>query len=399
MSTFAIVLEETPVRLWGLSASERLRRQLKSVGGVIMLNPHQAPPGAGRFLLLDANFLFELRTLSGLLERDNTALTYPGDQRVAAAIVDRDHLETTRRTMQDQPHEVPPFLEAITPYDLAAFNEALRSAQVPLLEPVSEERKSHLENVLYGNAYRGITDLVTKFFWPRPARKAVHMAANLRLSPNTVTTVGLFLVVLASYLFLHGQYLAGLLAGWTMTFLDTVDGKLARVTVQSTQFGNLYDHAIDLLHPPFWYIFWGMSLSGLSPFMGFDREQMYILIVLGYVAGRVIEGVFSLLGDCSIFTWRPFDAYFRLVTARRNPCLVMLTASALIGRPDWGFVAVTAWTVLSTLILLVRLMQGALVRYRSGPLQSWLSMDDVAQGPYAKAFELFGSTRSAYGGE
>jgi len=48
--------------------------------------------------------------------------------------------------------------------------------------------------------------------------------------------------------------------------------------------------------------------------------------------------------------WRPFDAYFRLVTARRNPCLIILTASALIGRPDWGFLAVTAWTVLTTSI-------------------------------------------------
>ena len=399
MSTFAFVLEDPPVKLWGLSARERLRRQLKGVGGVIMLKPDQAPPAAGRFLLLNANFLFELRTLAGLLELDNTALTYPGDQTVAAAIVDVDHLEAARESMLNRPNEVPEFLESITPYDLAAFSEALRSAQVPLLEPVSEDRRTHLENVLYGNAYRGITDLVTKFFLPRPARKAVRVAANLRLSPNMITTLGLLLVIATCYLFLHGQYLAGLLAGWLMTFLDTVDGKLARVTVQSSKFGHLYDHAIDLFHPPFWYIFWGMSLAGLSPFMGFDREQMYLLIVLGYVLGRVIEGIFSLLGSCSIFTWRPFDAYFRLVTARRNPCLIILTASALIGRPDWGFLAVTAWTVLTTLILLVRLIQGMFARHKEGPLQSWLSAEDVAQGPNAKAFEIFGSTRSAYGGE
>jgi hypothetical protein len=399
MSTFALVLEETPVKLWGLSASERLRRQLKSVGGVTMLKSDQAPPAAGRFLLLNANFLFELRTLSGLLELDNTALTYPGDKTVAAAIVDVDHLAATRESMKNQPCEVPEFLDSITPYDLEAYNEALRSAQVPLLEPVSEDRRAHLENLLYGNAYRGITDLVTKFFWPRPARKAVHVAANLRLSPNMISTIGLLLVIAACYLFLHGQYLAGLIAGWLMTFLDTVDGKLARVTVQSSKFGHLYDHAIDLFHPPFWYIFWGMSLAGLMPFMGFDRDQMYLLIVLGYVIGRIVEGVFPMLGDCSIFTWRPFDAYFRLVTARRNPCLIILTASALIGRPDWGFLAVTAWTVLTTLILLVRLAQGVHARSKNGPLQSWLSADDVAQGPNAKAFEIFGSTRSAYGGE
>ena len=399
MSTYAIVLEESPVRLWGLSASERLRRQLKEVGDVTVLAPDQDIPGHGRVLLLNGSFLFEIRTLAGLLGRRDTALTYPGDQTIAAAIVGVAKAASTRVSMQSQPEAVPEFLESITPYDLVAFNEALRSAQVPLLEPVTEDRKSYLENVLYGNAYRGITDLITKFFWPRPARKAVHIAANMRLSPNMITTLGLLLVLAACYLFLHGQYLAGLAAGWFMTFLDTVDGKLARVTVQSSQFGHLYDHAIDLFHPPFWYIFWGMSLVGFMPFMGFDRDQMYVLIVVAYVVGRIVEGVFPLLGNCSVFTWRPFDAYFRLVTARRNPCLIILTASALIGRPDWGFLAVTAWTILTTMILVLRLIQGLLARATGGPLESWLSADDVAQGPHARAFALFGSTRSAYGGE
>ena len=399
MSTFAIVLDETKIKLWGLTAHERLQRQLKEAGDVHLLEPGESIPAGGRGLLINGSYLFELRTLVALLKRENTALTDPGDHTMAAVVVEAGLIENTRKSMLNSPNEVPDGLETITPYDLAAFNEALRSAQVPLLEPVSEDRRQHLENFLYGNAYRGITDLVTKFFWPKPARKVVHIAANLRLSPNMITTVGLTLVVAACYLFLHGHYLAGLLAGWIMTFLDTVDGKLARVTVQSSQFGHLYDHAIDLFHPPFWYIFWGMSLVGLSPFLGFDQGQMYILIVVAYVVGRLVEGVFPLLGDCSVFTWQPFDAWFRLVTARRNPCLIILTASVLIGRPDWGFIAVVAWTVLTTGILLIRLLQGAISRLRNGPLQSWLSADDVAQGPNAKAFSLFGSTRSAYGSE
>jgi len=138
---------------------------------------------------------------------------------------------------------------------------------------VSEGRKPELENRLYGNAYKGITDLVTKFLWPRPAKKAVHLAARLGISPNMVTTLGLVLVLVACYLFLNGQYFAGLLAGWIMTFLDTVDGKLARVTVQSSKFGHLYDHLIDLFHPPFWYIYWGMSLSNFEPVLGFDQGK------------------------------------------------------------------------------------------------------------------------------
>jgi hypothetical protein len=77
--------------------------------------------------------------------------------------------------------------------------------------------------------------------------------------------------------------------------------------------------------------------------------------------------------------------------------LIILTASAIIGRPDWGFVAVTFWTVLTTLILFVRLLQGGISRLKQGSLESWLNADSVAEGPHARAFRLFGSTRGAYG--
>jgi phosphatidylglycerophosphate synthase len=44
------------------------------------------------------------------------------------------------------------------------------------------------------------------------------------LTPNQVTFTGFVLVVIAALLFARGQFGWGLLAGWIMTFLDTVDG-------------------------------------------------------------------------------------------------------------------------------------------------------------------------------
>ena len=397
MITHVLVFDESPVKLWGLSSRERISRQLKAISGVELIGPGSEMPASGPVLLLNGHFLFEIRTLAGLLQRQNTVLKHPGNGRPAAVIADSDLAAACQDYIRGRTETPPGRLAFIAPDDLAAFDQALLSAKTPLLEPVREEKKQEMENLLYGNAYKGITDLVTKFVWPRPARMAVHAAANLSLSPNMVTSVGLALVIAACYLFLHGHYLAGLAAGWIMTFLDTVDGKLARVTVQSSKFGHLFDHLTDLFHPPFWYIFWGMSLSGFQPVMGFDQVDMYWLIVIGYVAGRVVEGLFPLLGNCNVFTWRPFDAYFRLVTARRNPCLILLTMSVIIGRPDWGFIAVTFWTVLTTIILFVRLLQGGFSRLSQGPLESWLNADSVAEGPDARAFRLFGSTRGAYG--
>lgn len=403
MSIYALVSEISPTRLWGLNSRQRLQRQIMEInkaGGQPediqwIDNPQDAPAG-NPVLVINGHYLFEVRTLSGLLANPDTLLVANQTTSVAAAFVDASHVNDVLDCINNPELQLPASLKTISPEDMAAFDENLRRSTTPLLEAVSPARKQDLEDLLYGNAYRGITDLVTKFVWPRPAKQVVRLCAHTGITPNMVTTAGLLLVIAACYLFLHQHYALGLLAGWIMTFLDTVDGKLARVTVKSSKFGHLFDHGIDLFHPPFWYIYWGMSLHNFQPVLGFDLQQMYWLIIIAYVLGRVVEGLFPLLGSCSVFTWRPYDAWFRLVTARRNPCLIILTVCFLAGRPDWGFIAVTFWSVITTIMLILRLLQAAIVRRKTGPLTSWLSAEDVASGPHARAYAIFGATRSAY---
>jgi hypothetical protein len=70
--------------------------------------------------------------------------------------------------------------------------------------------------------------------------------------------------------------------------------------------------------------------------------------------------------------WQPFDSRLRLITARRNPNLVILTIAMLFGRPDIGMIVVAVWIVICLVIHGVRLAQAALAR-RHGPLRSWLA--------------------------
>ncbi|MDX2416486.1 MAG: CDP-alcohol phosphatidyltransferase family protein, partial [Xanthomonadales bacterium] len=323
MTIYAFVSEISEAHLWGLDAEQRLRRQLNEVGKIVKGEFSQVHwvdhaddlPASGQVLLFNGNFVFENRTIEGVIATPNRVLQRENE--TAAAFVDAEKTAKVIDHMRDQSQQLPDNLTIIRPRDLKAFDINLRRSTRPFLEHVTLSNKDDLENKLYGNAYRGITDLVTKFIWPRPAKQIVHVCANLGITPNMVTTTGLILVIAASFLFLHGYYAWGLLAGWIMTFLDTVDGKLARVTVRSSKFGHLYDHLIDLIHPPFWYIMWGASLIGFSGAMGLSFEQMSWAIVLAYISGRCVEVLFQLLGSCGIFTWRPIDAWFRLVTARR----------------------------------------------------------------------------------
>src|SRR5205814_4321962 len=99
----------------------------------------------------------------------------------------------------------------------------------------------------------------------------------------------------------------------------------------SSKWGEVFDHGIDLIHPPFWYWAW---LHGLAAY-GRPIEPLYATMVLwaiiaGYVAQRLIEGLFiKRFGGMHIHVWRPIDSQFRLITARRNPNMVILVAALL----------------------------------------------------------------------
>jgi hypothetical protein len=95
------------------------------------------------------------------------------------------------------------------------------------------------------------------------------------------------------------------------------------------------------------------------------------IIVGGYVLGRLLEGVFLAFFKQEMFTWRPFDGFFRTIIARRNPNLVLLTVGTAMGRPGAGYIAVAIWTVICNVVLMVRIAQAFGERRRGNPIRPW----------------------------
>ncbi len=271
--------------------------------------------------------------------------------------------------------QVPANLRVLGMGDLApAYIRSLRKRSAPFALPLNERSVAEVEKKTFVAAYKGATDFVTKWCWPVPALWVTRWAAARRIAPNTITTVSLIFVLLTMYLFAQGHFLLGVAAAWFMTFLDTVDGKLARVTMTSSAWGNRYDHGIDLIHPPFWWWAWWYGLSHVQTAVSPATLEAALWVVLvGYVVGRLLEGVFHWTFKIQTHIWRPVDYFFRTITARRNPNLALLMVAALFGRPDIGFVAVAAWSVLSIVFHVVRIAQAAPVRARGGQITSWLS--------------------------
>lgn len=366
------ILGDCPVPVWGISTAERLRRQVRAAGV-------DATGLRGSVLLVRSDYVYDQRIITKLIAARNTLLgaTEGGAHVDVAAHVDEAHADAAERMLSGESLGVEePSLQRVTGETLAGtYIEELLKTEAPVLRQLRPEHRREIEKRLFDGSYKGVTDVVTKYVWPIPARWTVRLCSNLGIRPNHVTLAGLSCVFIATALFALGWFGLGLVFAWFMTFCDTVDGKLARVTIDSSRLGHFLDKIVDIVHPPFWYMAWGIGL--LSSTTPLPPEQLYnllIVIVVGYTVGRLSEGAFShLLAGFSMFTWQRFDSSFRMIMARRNPCLIVLTLALIVGRPDWGLMLVAGWTVLSSSILLTRLFQGVYHRLTVGPLRPWLN--------------------------
>ena len=96
-----------------------------------------------------------------------------------------------------------------------------------------------------------------------------------------------------------------------------------------------------------------------------------LVIVGGYVVGRILEGIFLLAFGMEVFTWRPFDAFFRGIIARRNPNLLLLSLGCVVARPEWGYMAVAIWTAICIAVASARIVQAATQRMRGHAIRPW----------------------------
>lgn len=366
ISVESVGVNET--RLWGLTMAERTRRLGAALGcdgkgenGVILANAaHAFAPVWMRHVAENPGLVV---TLGGV-----PALAHAPDAESARAV--REAMSAGNELQASDGLSIVSYESGPT-----VVNHKLRKRETPFLMPLTKDSVRQIERASYFGAYKGVTDILTKYLWPEWALVLTRIAAKLGMTPNMVTAIGAVLCVAATYCFAIGSYWLGMGLGLIFMVLDTVDGKLARCTVTSSWWGNIFDHGIDIVHPPFWWWFWATGLTAWG--LGLDSLTFWLVqaaIQGGYAAQRLIEGVFMRQnGMMHIHVWRKFDSRFRLVTARRNPNMLILFISLLFGRPDLGIIAVAIWTVISLVVHFVRLLQAWQHRAGGEPITSWLA--------------------------
>jgi phosphatidylglycerophosphate synthase len=387
--------DEVEPRVWGLTARERLRRILlrTNVSGIRSISPDEdAPRADGRCVVLRDDLFYDERLLADLVASRSVVVHHsldladpppagaPPVGEPVAASCDGSQLPEVVERLRGMRSAGPGGLADVGVLDVtAAYNRRLRKVDAPFVFPARGPTLElrEVENRLFAASYKGITDLVTKWVFPRPARAAVRVLAARGVHPNTVTAASWVLAALVAWLFAEGWFASGLLLAWLMTFLDTVDGKLARCTLTSSKFGNVFDHGLDLVHPPVWWAAWAMGLPGGIA----GNELTFWIVVGGYLLGRALEGTFTLSFGIPFFVWRPFDAFFRTIIARRNPNLILLTAGVGVGQPLLGYQAVAFWTAACVVVAAARNVQGHLEARRGVEIHSWLDDLEADEAP------------------
>jgi phosphatidylglycerophosphate synthase len=354
------------VRIWGLEPEERLLRSLRRAGcrDLRVVEAQAPPPAHGAVLALRADVVLDERLVAALAGAPDTMLVAPNLGAVGVH-VPGDRAQAACAALASADPDALPELSRVTPAELVpAYVAALRKREPPYIFPARADSAAEVERRTFDASYKGLTDLVTKWVWPRPALAVTRWCARHGVRPNAVTVVSGVLAVVAAVLFARGAFGAGLACAWAMTFLDTVDGKLARVTLTSSRIGDVMDHGLDLIHPPFWWWAWGIGI-------GAGHAAATAVVVAGYFIGRAIEGVFLAAFGFEIHSWRPIDGLFRTITARRNPNLILLSVGTLGGQPALGLVMVALWTSASLAFHTVRVVQALRARSRGVAPTPW----------------------------
>lgn len=352
------LIGQNDTRIWGMTNAERIRRMANEAA------KSGKQLATGQCLAVNLGLVFDPLLLRKVIAEPGTVFTRNG-------VLVVGQMPVTLAAERPVP------AQDVTIIDLAdgkrIYNDQLRKLEAPFVNELTPQTRATIERQSYFGAYKGVTDLLTKYLWPELAFILTRIAARIGMTPNMVTTIGAALCLLATYQFAHGLYWTGMLAGFIFMVFDTVDGKLARCTITASKWGNIFDHGVDLVHPPFWWYFWGVGLGAWGLALSTQAFALIMaVVVFGYVFQRVIEGLFIKDFGMDIHVWQRVDSQFRLITARRNPNMAILFAGLLFGRPDIGLIALAWWIILSLAFHAVRLAQAYGVRRHGGTITSWM---------------------------
>ena len=318
-----------------------------------------------RFLIVPANVYCDARLLAALWAKESPA-----------ALVDSNPPEFARHLIRNSCGPViatraflfgfsttAPLLEQLKDQianhkigivDAAKVNDyivSMRRHVRPLCFPAPRAQDRRLaQRIILDSAQNGTLDFPAYVHAPIETA-IVSRLCRTRITPNQITIASFVIGCAATAAFVLGRVGLGILAALIFGVVDGLDGKLARVKVETTKRGE-WEHNVDTFVENSWWVaiaFHLWKVGQLSSAFYFLALLIGSHLLDGFGKRRAKMATGRLLDDVA-----PFDRAFRLIAARRNVYVWVLAGGVLLGAFPQSYAIICGWAAITAAIHLVR---------------------------------------------
>ncbi|MBW0144217.1 hypothetical protein [Sphingomicrobium clamense] len=351
---------ENFTRLFGQAAATRAYRLAGSAG----LEPGSADrlgeEGGRSVLIADLDYVWDPAWLPAMVQRPGTVLTHDGHAIIAHCVGPAQREAVMTAMANDATHALP---------DMKEFASSERPHRFIL--PLTPETQPIAARAAFIAGCEPVTDAITVAIRAVPAFHLARWAARIGIGAAAMTLLGVALSMLAFAFFWYGLMWPGLIAGAVSLIAATAGRGLVRAIGTDAPWRPIHGTIAGTFVPPLWYVGFGhgLVLNGADPvYIGI----LATVAAAGHVADGVARVSFRRSHGFAMRMWRPFDTKFRLIAAGRNVGLLLLGLGTLFRIPVTGLDAVALWTLVSLIVVVVRLAQAEGASLRGQKLEPWI---------------------------
>jgi phosphatidylglycerophosphate synthase len=235
--------------------------------------------------------------------------------------------------------------------EVPAYIRSMRRSIRPVFFPApSPELRADAERLVLDTGQNGTLDIPAIVHAPIETW-IVKWICRTSITPNQITVFGLVVGAAATILFASGYLWWGVLAALALGVIDGLDGKQARVKIETTQTGE-WEHILDAFVEASWWAalaFWFFR-SGQLP----NAWLLFALIIVAEVVDQLAKRTAHKHIDRLLDDFSPFDRFVRRIGARRQIYIWMLTIGLLLNAPARAYELCAWWGAITAAVHVVR---------------------------------------------